>query len=141
MRAQVEMYADPAGRGGVLEAEGMVEIKFRTPELIAAMHRLDPVIAAQRAEGGAGAAAAIRAREAALLPVYRQARAGLPGATDAALRCSHMQMPAPPPPEDACSAATRGRRLTVRARARWPWRLRSCTTHPCAWWQRASCTA
>ena len=60
---QVEMYADPAGRGGVLEAEGMVEIKFRTPELIAAMHRLDPVIASTRAEGGPGAAATIRARE------------------------------------------------------------------------------
>lgn len=74
MRPQVEMYADPAGRGGVLEAEGMVEIKFRTPDLIAAMHRLDPVIAAARAEGGADAAATIRAREAALLPVYRQAR-------------------------------------------------------------------
>ena len=72
---QVEMYADPAGRGGVLEAEGMVEIKFRTPELIAAMHRLDPVIASTRAEGGPSAAATIRAREAALLPVYRQARA------------------------------------------------------------------
>ena len=70
---QVEMYADPAGRGGVLEAEGMVEIKFRTPELIAAMHRLDPVIASARAEGGPGEAATIRAREAVLLPVYRQA--------------------------------------------------------------------
>ncbi len=99
--AQVEMYADPAGRGGVLEAEGMVEIKFRTPELVAAMHRLDPVIAAQRAEGGAGAAAAIRAREAVLLPVYRQARTGLLGSSGMALRCLHLQMRAPPPPEDA----------------------------------------
>ena len=38
------MYADPAARGGVLEPEGVVEIKFRKPDLIAAMHRLDPVL-------------------------------------------------------------------------------------------------
>lgn len=41
---QVEMYADSGARGGVLEPEGMVEIKFRTPELRAAMGRLDPQI-------------------------------------------------------------------------------------------------
>ena len=35
----VEMYADPAARGGVLEPEAVAEIKFRTPELIAMMHR------------------------------------------------------------------------------------------------------
>ena len=35
----VEMYADPHARGGVLEPEGVVEIKFRTPDLIAMMHR------------------------------------------------------------------------------------------------------
>lgn len=38
------MYADGGARGGVLEPEGMVEIKFRTPELRAAMARIDPVI-------------------------------------------------------------------------------------------------
>ena len=41
---QVEMYADPSASGGVLEPEGIVEIKFRTPDLIAMMHRLDPSI-------------------------------------------------------------------------------------------------
>ena len=41
---QVEMYADPSASGGVLEPEGIVEIKFRTPDLIAMMHRLDPAI-------------------------------------------------------------------------------------------------
>ena len=41
---QVEMYADTGARGGVLEPEGMVEIKFRAPELRAAMARIDPVI-------------------------------------------------------------------------------------------------
>jgi acetyl-CoA carboxylase/biotin carboxylase 1 len=35
----VEMYADPTARGGVLEPEGVVEIKFRQPDLIKAMHR------------------------------------------------------------------------------------------------------
>jgi len=76
---RVEMYADPAARGGVLEPEGLVEIKFRAPDLLAAMQRLDPAIAAGRraaAAGGPGAAAAAAAvaeREAALLPAYRQA--------------------------------------------------------------------
>jgi hypothetical protein len=35
----VEMYADPGARGGVLEPEGVVEIKFRTPDLVKLMHR------------------------------------------------------------------------------------------------------
>ena len=41
---QVEMYADPAASGGVLEPEGIVEIKYRTPDLQATMHHLDPVL-------------------------------------------------------------------------------------------------
>ena len=44
LNVQVEMYADPSASGGVLEPEGIVEIKFRTPDLIAMMHRLDPSI-------------------------------------------------------------------------------------------------
>ena len=69
---QVEMYADPAARGGVLEPEGIVEIKFRTPDLIKAMHRLDAGIAKLKREAQPGLDPAIKAREAALLPVYRQ---------------------------------------------------------------------
>lgn len=42
---RVEMYADPSARGGVLEPEGIVEIKFRVPELLQAMHRIDPAVA------------------------------------------------------------------------------------------------
>jgi len=34
-------------RGGVLEAEGMVEIKFRKPDLLATMHRIDPRLKAR----------------------------------------------------------------------------------------------
>jgi acetyl-CoA carboxylase carboxyltransferase component len=39
----MEMYADKESRGGVLEAEGTVEIKYRSKDLIKAMHRLDTV--------------------------------------------------------------------------------------------------
>ncbi len=42
--AMVEMYADTTARGGVLEPEGIIEIKFRQPDLVAAMHRMDPVL-------------------------------------------------------------------------------------------------
>ena len=31
--------ADPSARGGVLEPEGLVEIKYRTPDLLRTMHR------------------------------------------------------------------------------------------------------
>lgn len=39
----MEMYADPDARGGVLEPEGTVEIRFRAKDLARAMHRCDPV--------------------------------------------------------------------------------------------------
>ena len=39
----MEMYADRMSRGGVLESEGTVEIKYRTKDLIRTMHRLDPI--------------------------------------------------------------------------------------------------
>jgi acetyl-CoA carboxylase/biotin carboxylase 1 len=38
----MEMYADCDARGGILEPEGIVEIKFRTKDLIKSMNRLDP---------------------------------------------------------------------------------------------------
>lgn len=69
------MYADPVARGGVLEPEGIVEIKFRAPDLVKAMHRIDPIIAGIKAENGPDMDMALRAREAVLLPVYRQVRA------------------------------------------------------------------
>ncbi|KAK7068522.1 hypothetical protein SK128_027163 [Halocaridina rubra] len=40
----MEMYADPLSRGGVLEPEGTVEIKFKHKDLVKAMSRLDPTI-------------------------------------------------------------------------------------------------
>jgi len=39
----MEMYADQMSRGGVLEPEGTVEIKYRTKDLIRTIHRLDPI--------------------------------------------------------------------------------------------------
>ena len=72
LRLQVEMYADPVARGGVLEPEGIVEIKFRTPDLLKAMHRLDPVIRRLQDEAGPDCEQAVKDRESALLPVYRQ---------------------------------------------------------------------
>ncbi|CAF4326884.1 unnamed protein product [Rotaria socialis] len=39
----MEMYADRMSRGGVLEAEGTVEIKYRTKDLIRTIHRVDDI--------------------------------------------------------------------------------------------------
>ncbi|KAI9138810.1 acetyl-CoA carboxylase [Paraphysoderma sedebokerense] len=39
----MEMYADRQARGGVLEPEGIVEIKYRRPQLLSTMERIDPV--------------------------------------------------------------------------------------------------
>jgi acetyl-CoA carboxylase/biotin carboxylase 1 len=38
---KMEMYADPDSRGGILEPSGISEIKFRTPDQVKMMHRLD----------------------------------------------------------------------------------------------------
>ncbi|XP_069956208.1 acetyl-CoA carboxylase isoform X2 [Cherax quadricarinatus] len=40
----MEMYADPLSRGGVLEPEGTVEIKFKKKDIVKSMSRLDPII-------------------------------------------------------------------------------------------------
>ncbi|KAK3576974.1 hypothetical protein CHS0354_005975 [Potamilus streckersoni] len=40
---QMEMFADRLSRGGVLEPEGTVEIKFRQKDLEKAMRRMDPI--------------------------------------------------------------------------------------------------
>jgi len=38
---KMEMYADPDSRGGILEPSGISEIKFRGPDQVKMMHRLD----------------------------------------------------------------------------------------------------
>ena len=67
---QIEMYADPTARGGVLEPEGMVEIKFRERDMKKMMHRVDPEI--QKLKGAEADISAISAREAHLMGTYRQ---------------------------------------------------------------------
>ena len=42
----MEMYADSNARGGILEPPGICEVKFRKPDLIKTMHRLDPQLQA-----------------------------------------------------------------------------------------------
>uniref|UniRef100_A0A0D6R0K3 Uncharacterized protein n=1 Tax=Araucaria cunninghamii TaxID=56994 RepID=A0A0D6R0K3_ARACU len=79
---EVEMYAERTAKGGVLEPEGMVEIKFRTKELLECMHRLDQQLISlkiklQKAKDGHSRVIEdiqqqIKAREKQLLPVYKQ---------------------------------------------------------------------
>eukprot|EP01018_Ginkgo_biloba_P038670 Gb_33780 [translate_table: standard] len=79
---EVEMYAERTAKGGVLEPEGMIEIKFRTRELLECMHRLDQQLISlqlklQDAKGGhqgtvEGIQQQIKAREKQLLPIYKQ---------------------------------------------------------------------
>lgn len=46
----IEMYADPDCRGGVLEPEGIVEIKFKDKDIRKTIHRIDPVINKYKSE-------------------------------------------------------------------------------------------
>ncbi|KAJ0182987.1 hypothetical protein K1T71_000963 [Dendrolimus kikuchii] len=46
---RMEMYADPEARGGVLEAEGIVEVKYKQRDILKTMHRLDPALLRQGA--------------------------------------------------------------------------------------------
>ncbi|KAI5477007.1 hypothetical protein MNV49_006965 [Pseudohyphozyma bogoriensis] len=77
----MEMYADETARAGVLEPEGIVEIKLRKDKLLAMMERLDPTYADLKAKSGdsslapedsAAAKAALADREKILLPLYQQ---------------------------------------------------------------------
>jgi acetyl-CoA carboxylase/biotin carboxylase 1 len=77
----MEMYADEDSRGGVLEPEGIVNIKYRRDKQLETMARLDPEYAALRKQLGDKSLSpdqlsAIKvkatAREQLLLPVYQQ---------------------------------------------------------------------
>ncbi|KZV44505.1 Acetyl-CoA carboxylase 1 isoform 1 [Dorcoceras hygrometricum] len=79
----VEMYAEQTARGNVLEPEGLIEIKFRTRELLECMSRIDPQLIALKKkllESRTTAAhetledlhKQIKAREKQLLPLYTQ---------------------------------------------------------------------
>ena len=73
----------PNFRGGVLEPEGTVEIKFRQRDLVKTMHRLDPKclrlkeqLSAAGTEGSPGERTRLetelKKREAELMPMYHQ---------------------------------------------------------------------
>ncbi|KAL5992309.1 acetyl-coenzyme-A carboxylase [Asimina triloba] len=79
----IEMYAERTAKGNVLEPEGMIEIKFRSKELIECMGRLDQELIRLKAKlqeakvsGQPGPVEAlqqsIKSREKQLLPVYTQ---------------------------------------------------------------------
>ncbi|KAH6585272.1 hypothetical protein BASA61_006947 [Batrachochytrium salamandrivorans] len=77
----MEMYASEDARGGVLEPEGAIEIKFRKPQLVASIQRLDEPFRALKKQHDAATTAEERAtiqksldmREKMLLPIYQQA--------------------------------------------------------------------
>ncbi|XP_056601991.1 acetyl-CoA carboxylase isoform X2 [Triplophysa dalaica] len=77
----MELYADRESRGGVLEAEGTVEIKFRKKDLLKSMGRIDAVYSSLAeqlgkpelsAQGRKDLEAKLKAREEFLLPIYHQ---------------------------------------------------------------------
>ncbi|KAI7874489.1 acetyl-CoA carboxylase [Lichtheimia hyalospora FSU 10163] len=76
----MEMYADTQARGGVLEPEGIVEIKYRKPQLLATMERLDEKYASLKRQLSectdesktAEIKKQLETREQELLPVYQQ---------------------------------------------------------------------
>ncbi|KAG6886203.1 hypothetical protein C0993_010765 [Termitomyces sp. T159_Od127] len=78
---QMEMYADVEARAGVLEPEGVVEIKMRREKILALMERLDTQYASLKRETKdpsktpeekATAAAELAQRETLLQPTYKQ---------------------------------------------------------------------
>ncbi|XP_058387618.1 acetyl-CoA carboxylase 2 isoform X2 [Diceros bicornis minor] len=80
----IEMYADKESRGGVLEPEGTVEIKFRKKDLIKAMRRIDPAyrklveqlgVSELSDEDRKDLEGRLKAREDLLLPIYHQVAA------------------------------------------------------------------
>lgn len=67
-------------RGGVLEPEGIVEIKFREKDLLKTMHRIDPILIQNKGRLGGELSTdertqvetAISDREKFLMPMYHQ---------------------------------------------------------------------
>uniref|UniRef100_A0A3P9IV22 acetyl-CoA carboxylase n=1 Tax=Oryzias latipes TaxID=8090 RepID=A0A3P9IV22_ORYLA len=77
----MEMYADKDSRGGVLEPEGTVEIKFRKKDLVKTMRRVDPVYMSLAERLGTPELSPpdrkeletkLKEREEFLLPIYHQ---------------------------------------------------------------------
>uniref|UniRef100_A0A8C4XSU0 acetyl-CoA carboxylase n=1 Tax=Falco tinnunculus TaxID=100819 RepID=A0A8C4XSU0_FALTI len=76
----MEMYADRESRGGILEPEGTVEIKFRRKDLVKTMRRVDPVYIRLAERLGTSLSPAdrkeletkLKEREEFLSPIYHQ---------------------------------------------------------------------
>lgn len=77
----MEMYADETSRAGVLEPEGIVEIKLRKDKILAMMDRLDDTYRSLKLQSvdpslspadSAAAKTALVAREKVLMPLYNQ---------------------------------------------------------------------
>ncbi|KAJ3000423.1 acetyl-coenzyme-A carboxylase [Globomyces sp. JEL0801] len=77
----MEMYCHENARGGVLEPQGIVEIKYRTPKIVSSMERLDPNYRALKTaitqcvteDERKSLAKKIKAFEQNVLPAYEQA--------------------------------------------------------------------
>ncbi|XP_034934564.1 acetyl-CoA carboxylase isoform X3 [Chelonus insularis] len=77
----MEMFVDNTSRGGVLEPEAIVEIKFKNKDILKTIQRLDPVIQNLKeklthlvsSEERANIEMEMRTRERVLEPMYRQA--------------------------------------------------------------------
>lgn len=77
---KMEMYADKQARGGILEPPGICEVKYRSQDQLATMHRMDPVLqeldqdlSGAPSEDEAGRIRAdIKLREKLLAPLYLQ---------------------------------------------------------------------
>ncbi|EZA53363.1 Acetyl-CoA carboxylase [Ooceraea biroi] len=77
----MEMFADNTSKGGVLEPEALVEVKFRQKDIVKTIHRIDPVVhkikeklaTVNTAEERTELEAQISKREELLEPMYRQA--------------------------------------------------------------------
>jgi acetyl-CoA carboxylase / biotin carboxylase 1 len=78
---KMEMYADPDSRGGILEPAGITEVKFRMPDQLKLMRRLDKQLmdleseleSTDLEEARQDIAEQIKSREDSLKPVYLQA--------------------------------------------------------------------
>ncbi|KAJ6352844.1 hypothetical protein OIU76_001957 [Salix suchowensis] len=94
----IEMYADRTAKGNVLEPEGMIEIKFRTKDLLECMGRLDQQLINLKARLQEASNSApydrmvdslqqqIQTREKQLLPVYTQIATKFAELHDSSLR-------------------------------------------------------
>ena len=75
----IEMFADPTSRAGVLEPEGLVEIKFRRKQIMQLMERTDAeyrhLLKQYQENCEPSTLEKVMARENALLPLYHQVSA------------------------------------------------------------------